>query len=386
MINREKTIDKIKTALGRSVIVSMLGPRQCGKTTLAKIIVSQINESHFFDLEHPSDIAKLQNPLLALEDLTGMIVLDEVQLMPELFPVLRVLADREKSSAQFLLLGSASPDIIKKSSETLAGRVEFVPISGFDLEEIKLKVNTLWIRGGFPKSFLAKTEADSFSWRENFVMTFLERDLGRFGVHVSPQTMRRFWTMLAHSHGNVWNASDISKSLNISYMTAKRYVDILSNAFMVRQLQPWFENISKRQVKSPKVYIRDSGILHYLLNIKTKNELLGNPKLGVSWEGFVIEQLIYLCGERNCYYWRTSAGAELDLLFLNGNEKIGFESKCTDTVKITKSIRIAIQDLNLRQLYVVYPGKDTYRIDEKIIAISISDLLTKLRNQFRKNN
>ncbi len=380
MVKRETIIQKINTALDRSTIVSMLGPRQCGKTTLAKMIANDVSESHFFDLEHPSEVAKLQNPLLALEDLTGLIILDEIQLMPELFPVLRVLADRKNSSATFLLLGSASPDILKKSSETLAGRVEFVPIGCFDLGEIGQKVNELWIKGGFPKSFIAKTLNNSFSWRENFVMTFLERDLGRFGVQVSPQTMRRFWFMLAHSHGHMWNASDISRSLGISFMTAKRYVDILTNAFMVRQLQPWFENISKRQIKSPKIFIRDSGIFHYLINVKTKDELLGHPKLGASWEGFVTEQIINICGERKCYYWRTRAGAELDLLYLHGLKKIGFEMKCADSVNITKSMRIATNDLNLAHLYVIYPGNDSYRIDEDITAISISDLLSKLQN------
>ena len=380
MVKRETIIQKVNTALDRSAIVSMLGPRQCGKTTLAKIIAQNVGESHFFDLEHPGDVAKLQNPLLALEDLTGLIILDEIQLMPELFSVLRVLVDREDSSAVFLLLGSASPDILKKSSETLAGRIEFVPIGGFDLIESKYSVNELWIKGGFPKSYLAKSLNDSFSWRENFVMTFLERDLGRFGVHVSPQTMRRFWFMLAHGHGHVWNASDISRSLGVSFMTAKRYVDILTNAFMVRQLQPWFANISKRQIKSQKVFIRDSGIFHFLVNVKTKSELLKHPKLGSSWEGFVTEQIINILGERNCYYWRTRAGAELDLLYISGSEKYGFEMKCTDSVKVTKSMRIAIQDLNLKELYIVYPGKDTFRIDENITAIPISDLVLKLKN------
>lgn len=380
MIKRETIIQKVNTALDRSAIVSMLGPRQCGKTTLAKIIAQNVGESHFFDLEHPGDVAKLQNPLLALEDLTGLIILDEIQLMPELFSVLRVLVDREDSSAVFLLLGSASPDILKKSSETLAGRIEFVPIGGFDLIESKYSVNELWIKGGFPRSYLAKSLNDSFSWRENFVMTFLERDLGRFGVHVSPQTMRRFWFMLAHGHGHVWNASDISRSLGVSFMTAKRYVDILTNAFMVRQLQPWFANISKRQIKSQKVFIRDSGIFHFLVNVKTKSELLKHPKLGSSWEGFVTEQIINILGERNCYYWRTRAGAELDLLYISGSEKYGFEMKCTDSVKVTKSMRIAIQDLNLKELYIVYPGKDTFRIDENITAIPISDLVLKLKN------
>ncbi|MBC8175164.1 MAG: ATP-binding protein [Candidatus Marinimicrobia bacterium] len=383
MIKRDKLIKRTKNALKRSIVVSIMGPRQCGKTTLAKMITKTVDPCHFFDLERPNDVARLENPMLALENLTGLIVLDEIQRMPNLFPILRVLADREDSPAKFLLLGSASPDIIRHTSETLAGRVEFVPMGGFDLDEIGHKMNLLWIRGGFPRSFLSNNLDDSFAWRENFVLTFLERDLGQFGIHVSPQTMQRFWLMLAHSHGQVWNASDLSRSLGISYMTAKRYVDILTGAFMVRQLPPWFENIAKRQIKSPKVFIRDSGIFHYLIKVKTKNDLLAHPKLGTSWEGFVNEQIINLFSERNCYFWRTQAGAELDLLYLNGVDKIGFEAKCTDAVKISKSMRIALQDLNLLHLFVVYPGNDTYQLDEKITAIPISDLLPKLRKMLK---
>jgi predicted AAA+ superfamily ATPase len=379
MILRNRITNRVVKALIRSDVVSILGPRQCGKTTLAKMVAKNHGPFHFFDLEYPDDIAQLQNPLLVLENLTGLIVLDEIQHMPELFPILRVLADREESPAKFLLLGSASPDIIKNVSESLAGRVEFVHMTGFALDEIKNDTQLLWIRGGFPKSFLADNSDDSYSWRENFIITFLERDLSRLGINVSPEMMRRFWFMLAHSHGQIWNASDISRSLGISYMTAKRYADILTNAYMVRQLQPWFENISKRQIKAPKVFIRDSGIFHFMVGARSKNDLFAHPKLGASWEGFVIEQIINICGERYCYFWRTQAGTELDLLFLHRTEKIGFEIKCSDTVKTTKSMRIAIHDLDLSHLFVIYPGKDTYRIDEKITAIPISDLLFRLQ-------
>lgn len=380
MILRDRITNRVVKALIRSDVVSILGPRQCGKTTLAKMVAKNHKPFHFFDLEYPDDIAQLQNPLLVLENLTGLIVLDEIQHMPELFPILRVLADREESPAKFLLLGSASPDIIKNVSESLAGRVEFVYMTGFALDEIENNTQSLWLRGGFPKSFLALNSDDSHSWRENFITTFLERDLSRFGVNVSPQMMRRFWFMLAHNHGQIWNASDISRSLGISYMTAKRYADILTHAFMVRQLQPWFENISKRQIKSPKVFIRDSGIFHFMIGARTKNSLFAHPKLGSSWEGFITEQIINICGERNCYYWRTRGGTELDLLFLNGTEKIGFEAKCSDTVKTTKAMRIAIHDLDLSHLFVVYPGEKTYKIDNDITAIPISELLLKLRN------
>ncbi|MBU0529645.1 ATP-binding protein [bacterium] len=377
MIKREKLSARIIEGLSRSNIVSIMGPRQCGKTTLAKMISSKIKPSHFFDLENPRDSARLTNPMMALENLTGLVILDEIQRMPELFLILRVLVDK-KISSKFLLLGSASPDIIKHVSESLAGRVEFVHMSGFSLEEID-NLDQLWIRGNFPRSYLAKNINDSIVWRENFVTTFLERDLGQFGINVSPQAMRRFLLMLAHTHGNVWNASDISRSMGISFMTAKRYVDILSGAFMVRQLQPWFENISKRQVKSPKVFIRDSGIFHYLLQIKSKKDLFLHPKLGVSWEGYTIEQIINGCGERNCYFWRTQAGAELDLLWLNSRDKIGFEAKCTDTVQTTKSMRVALNDLNLTHLFVVYPGQESFQLDEKITAIPLNELLQKLK-------
>lgn len=377
MVKREKIIANIMRGIDRSNIVSIMGPRQCGKTTLAKMISSKIATSHFFDLENPQDVARLSNPIMVLENLTGLVILDEVQRMPSLFPVLRVLVDRDKSP-NFLLLSSASPDIVKHTSESLAGRVEFVHMSGFDLREIN-NMNHLWLCGGFPRSYLAKNLDNSLIWRENFVTTFLERDLGQFGINVSPQAMRRFWFMLAHTHGQVWNASDISRSLGISFMTAKRYVDILSGAFMVRQLQPWFENTTKRQVKSPKVFIRDSGIYHYLMRIKSKNDLLAHPKLGASWEGYVIEQIVNLCGERNCHFWRTQAGAELDLLWLNGQEIIGFEAKCTDSVTTTKSMHIAVNDLKLTHLFVVYPGKETYQLNDKITAISLTELLPKIQ-------
>ncbi len=385
MILREKITAKVVKALERSPVVSLLGPRQCGKTTLAKMIAETHKPFHYFDLEHPEDIAQLRNPLLVLEPLTGLVILDEIQRMPDLFPVLSVLADRENTPAKFLLLGSASPDMENNVSESLAGRVEFIPMTGFTVDEIKNNTQLLWLRGGFPQSFLAKNSDDSYSWRENFIITFLERDLSRFGVNVSPEILRRFWFMLAHCHGQIWNASDISRSLGISYMTAKRYVDILTNAFMVRQIQPWFENIPKRQIKSPKVFIRDSGIFHFMAGIRSEKDLFIHPKMGASWEGLIMEQMLNICGERYCYFWRTRAGAELDLLYLHRAERIGIEAQCSDTVNTTKSMRIAIHDLGLSHLFIVYPGKTTYRIDKDITAIPLPELILLLHRAIKDN-
>ncbi len=379
MVNRYNIQTQVKTALGRNPIVSILGPRQCGKTTLAKAIAQSYKNTHFFDLENPRDTARLQNPLTTLENLNGLIVLDEIQQKPELFPILRVLVDRKKPYTNFMIIGSASPDILKNVSETLAGRVEVIYLNGFSLEEIGNDIETLWMRGGFPESYLAKSIDDSVSWRENFVQTFLERDLAKFGVNVAPTVMSRFWYMLAHYQSQIWNASDISRSLGISYMTATRYLNILTHAFMVRQLQPWYANISKRQVKSPKIFIKDSGIYHILLRVRTKNDLLIHPKLGASWESFVIEQIINICRAGNCYFWRTQSGAELDLLFIHGNEKIGFEVKYSETASTTKSMRIAQNDLSLTHLFVVYFGKDQYPLDSDITAIPIEQILPLLR-------
>ncbi|MFQ6613840.1 MAG: ATP-binding protein [Fidelibacterota bacterium] len=379
MIHRTEIQAKVETALGRSIVVSLLGPRQCGKTTLAKAIAQNWDQAHFFDLENPRDITRLQNPMTALEDRRGLIILDEIQSRPELFPILRVLADRKKPNTSFLILGSASPDILKNVSETLAGRVEIIHMTGFNLEEIHDTIEKLWIRGGFPRSYLADSMEDSLAWRENFVQTFLERDLAKFGVKVAPTVMRRFWFMLAHYHGQIWNASDISRSLGLSYMTATRYVDILTQAFMIRQLPPWYVNISKRQVKSPKIFIRDSGIYHFLLGVNTKTELDIHPKLGASWEGFVIEQIIDICKDGNCYFWRTQSGAELDLLFIHGGENIGFEIKYSETVSTTKSMRIAMKDLSLTHLFIIYPGKETFPVDTRISAISLRHIMEILR-------
>lgn len=374
MIERHLYQERVLTALGRSPICALLGPRQCGKTTLARAI-AETKQSHYFDLESPRDQLRLQNPELALKDLSGLIILDEVQTRPDLFPVLRVMADKTNSETNFLILGSASPELIQRSSESLAGRVEFIDLHGFDISETGIEASQrLWIRGGFPRSFLAKTDTDSVAWREGFVRTFLERDLPQFGIRVGAPLMRRFWTMLAHYHGQIWNASELGRALGLSDKAVKNYLDDLTQTYMVRQLQPWFENISKRQVKSPKVYLRDSGLLHHLLSLKSYESVNGHPKVGASWEGFAMEQILRLNQAHEAYFWATQSGAELDLLLFENGERIGYEFKFSEQPKVTRSMRIAIQDLGLAKLRIICPGNATARLDERIDAVGLDTI------------
>jgi predicted AAA+ superfamily ATPase len=374
MIARIVYRERIETALERVPVCALLGPRQCGKTTLARVIAAD-RQSHYYDLESPRDRLRLQNPELALGELVGLIVLDEVQAMPELFPILRVLADRPGAAAQFLILGSASPELSRQSSESLAGRVEFVDMHGFDLSETGTDhARELWLRGGFPKSFLPSSDEDSVAWREGFVRTFLERDLPQFGVRVGALVMRRFWTMLAHGHGQVWNASALGRALGLTDKTVKGYLDDLTQTYMVRQLQPWFENLGKRQVKSPKIYLRDSGILHHLLNLADYPALSGHPAVGASWEGFALEQVLRLTGTRDAYFWSTQSGAELDLLIFENGRRIGYEFKYAETPTVTRSMRIAMKDLRLDQLWVICPGDVRTRLDDGIEACGMAAL------------
>jgi predicted AAA+ superfamily ATPase len=329
--------------------------------------------AEFFDLESPPDRARLSEPMLALRDLKGMVVLDEIQQMPELLPVLRVLADRDPLAVRFLLLGSASPDLVRGSSETLAGRIEFVELDGFDLAEVGARrLDQLWIRGGFPRSLLAASEADSVAWRSNFVRTFLERDIPRAGLSLPAEQVRRLWTMLAHYHGQTLNLSEIGRSLGVSDNSIRRYIDVLSGTFMVRQLAPWHENLSKRQVKSPKVYIRDSGLLHTLLSLSDRHAVMGHPKLGASWEGFALEQVLRFTDARNAYFWGTHGGAELDLLIMSEGRRIGFEAKWTDAPRSTRSMMTALADLELDHLWVVHAGERRFPIKENITALPLS--------------
>ena len=374
IVPRSELFLRVQKSVRENPVTALIGPRQCGKTTLAHQF-SETRKCVYFDLERPTHWERLSQPMTALEPLRGLIIIDEVQLKPDVFPVLRVLADRRPLPARFLVLGSASPDLLRSSSESLAGRITYINMSGFHLNEVGPgSLRNLWWRGGFPRSYLAKNQATSRSWRENFIQTFLERDIRKFGVQVPPVTLRRFWSMLAHYHGQIWNASEISRSLGESHTTIRRHLDILTGAFMVRQLSPWFENLAKRQIKAPKVYLRDSGILHELLGVGSFAELEGHPKLGASWEGFVIEEILRVTGDRQAYFWGTYSGNELDVFLLWQGRRVGIEVKYADAPRITPSMRIAIQDLALHRLLVVYPGKESFPLEKPIEAISIFDL------------
>jgi uncharacterized protein len=379
MIPRPVIETAIRSALRHSPVVALVGPRQCGKTTLARRI-ARGHSADYFDLEDPVDQARLANPKLALEDLRGLVVIDEVQRQPGVFEVLRVLSDRPRKRARFLTLGSASPHLVRGISESLAGRVRFVEMGGFDLVEVNPKqFFSLWLRGGFPNSYLAASELQSQKWREDFIKTFLERDIPQLGISIAAPTLRRFWTMVAHYHGQVWNAADFARSLGSSEPTARRYLDILTGAYVVRQLPPWFENIAKRQVKAPKVYVRDTGLLHALLGLRTRKQLLGHPKYGASWEGFVVEQILNLAKPQEAYFWATYAGAELDLLIVRNGARFGFELKCTDAPRLTKSMQTALEDLRLERIQVIHPGSKSFRIHPKVEAVSILELASALR-------
>jgi len=371
MIKRERYTQQIKKALGRSPVVALLGPRQCGKTTLARLI-SEESKSTYFDLESQKDIRRLENPEMMLASLSGLVIIDEIQILPQLFATLRVAVDKPDNKCNLLILGSASPYIIKNVSETLAGRVEFVDLSGFDVEETGEKSSMqLWIRGGFPRSFLAKNDEDSFAWRENFIRTFLERDIPQLGIKVSSAAMRRFWTMLAHYHGQTWNASEIARSMGLSDKTVRTYLDILTETFMLRQLQPWQENLKKRQVKAPKIYFRDTGLLHNLLELGDFHSVSGHPRAGASWEGFALEQVLRIIKPSAYYYWATYSEAELDLFFLLNGKGYGVEFKYSEAPSATKSMHTAIQNLNLEKVLIVYPGKEDYPVDSKIAICPI---------------
>ncbi|MDE2135948.1 MAG: ATP-binding protein [Gammaproteobacteria bacterium] len=378
MIIRRQLLARLRAGLRTSPAVALLGPRQCGKTTLARQLAGSSN-STYFDLENPVDLARLSEPLTALESLRGLIVIDEVQRHPDLFPILRVLLDRKPIRARFLILGSASPELLGQSSETLAGRIANVEMTGFTLEELDHPdLNRLWLRGGFPRSFLAGTEAASTAWREDFIRTFLERDLAQLGMRVPSGTMRRFWTMSAHCSGGIWNSSQIGRSLGEAHTTVRRHLDALSGALVVRVLEPWYENVGKRLVKSPKVYIRDSGLLHTLLGIGDRRQLEGHPVVGGSWEGFIIEQLLAQLPKTKAYYWRTQAGAELDLLLFLKGRRIGIEIKRADAPKMTPSMGSALEDLELHQLLVVYPGSVRYALHPKVEVMSLSQCMAEL--------
>ena len=369
MINRISLLNVLKAALSRSRIVVLVGPRQCGKTTLARELLSE-ESINYFDLEDPVSLTRLEEPMTALSPLEGLVVIDEVQRRPDLFPVLRVLADRKNPPARFLILGSASGDLLRQTSESLAGRMERVTLNGFSLQELGAAAGqSLWLRGGFPLSFLAENEDDSLSWRKNFISTLLERDFPQWGVRVPAITLRRFWTMLAHYHGQTWNAAEPARALGVSESTTRRHLDLLSDAFMIRQLQPFHANLRKRQVKAPKIYVRDSGLLHQLLGIGTLKDLFSHPKLGASWEGFIIEQILMTQAHDEAFFWASHQGAEIDLIIRQNNRRYGVECKRTDTPRLTPSIRIALDDLGLEKVAVLYPGTKRFPISNQVEAI-----------------
>ncbi|MBS1988536.1 ATP-binding protein [Candidatus Dependentiae bacterium] len=386
MFKREEYLQKIEQHFRVHSVCAILGPRQVGKTTLARTFVQEKRDGNarFFDLEKAVDLARLDNPMAALSiDPDRIIVIDEVQMRPDLFPAIRVLVDDPLHKRNLLILGSASRDLLRQSSETLAGRIGYIELPPFSLHETNT-MNQLWLRGGFPRSYLASNESDSFLWRQDYIRTFLERDIPSLGFNIPPQQLRRFWLMLAHYHGQTFNASEIARSLGVSDHTSRRYLDILSGTFMIRELSPWFENLQKRQVRSPKIYFRDSGILHALLNIKSFTELDTYPKLGSFWEGFALEEIIktYDLNSEECFFWATQADAELDLFVFRNGKRLGFEFEYADVPKVTKSMRIAMADLKLDHIMVIYPGKETFSLAENITAHGLESFVTNAQHDF----
>lgn len=384
MIGREHLARQVRSALRRSRVVMLSGPRQCGKTTMARQFIAD-DSLNYFDLEDPSSLSRLEEPMTALRSLRGLIVIDEVQRRPDLFPVLRVLSDRTPLPARFLILGSASPELLRQSSESLAGRIETVAMSGFSMAEVGSRAQPRhWLRGGFPPAFLSRTEADSIAWRKNFIQTFLERDLPQWGIGIPPAALLRFWSMLAHYHGQIWNSTEPARSLGVSEPTVRRYLDILSGVFMVRQLQPWHANLKKRQVKSPKIYLRDTGLLHHLLGLRSEKELLSHPKCGASWEGYVIEEALKAVEPEEAYYWATHSGAEIDLILLKNGRRLGLECKRRDAPAATPSMRNALEDLKLEQIAVVYPGSKRYSLSNRINVVPLDMVAEGMNALFPK--
>lgn len=376
-LDRKAARQKIATALNRSRAVAVIGPRQCGKTTLCRKFVPETS-INYFDLEEPASLARLDEPMTALAPLQGLVVVDEVQNRPELFPILRVLIDRKPDNGQYLLLGSASINLLRQTSESLAGRLEIVELTPFSLSEVgAAAVDKHWLKGGFPRSYFAATDTASFAWRKNFIRTYLERELPQLGLRTPASTLRRFWTTLAHYHGQVRNMAELGRTLATSEATSRHYADLLEDLFLLRQLQPWHANLKKRQIKAPKMYLRDSGLLHYLLGIKTLKGLLEHPCCGASWEGYVIEEVLKNLPVDEAYFWGTHNGAELDLLLLHDGAKYGVECKRADAPRITPSMLTALQDLELEKLTIIYPGEKSYQLKEKIFVMPLQLLATK---------
>lgn len=374
----------IARALGRSRGVVLSGPRQSGKSTLAQRFLGR-DSPNYFDLEYPPHAQRLEQAAQTLEALSGLVVIDEVQLRPGLFPLLRTLMDRSNTPGQYLLLGSASPALLRQAGESLLGRVETVEVGGFDFHEVTANegfsddvVRRLWLRGGFPRAYLAANDEDSLAWRVNAVSDHVRVDMPQFGINIAAPAMLRFWTMLAHYHGQVWSAAPPAQSMGVAETTIRRYLDTLTQTLMVRQLQPWHENLGKRQVKAPKIYFRDTGLLHALMGIKSHAELVTHPQSGASWEGFALEQVLRIAKPDEAYFWATHQGAELDLLMLKGRQRIGVEFKRADAPKVTRSMHISIEDLKLDKLYVVYPGLHRYMLESGVEAVPLWAMLPAL--------
>ena len=379
---------RLRLLLREYPVVALLGARQVGKTTLARQLATRRAATTWFDLGDPADLARLGDPGLELRPLKGLVVLDEIHRLPGIFPLLRVLADRSGMPARFLVLGSASPELLRQTSETLAGRVGFCRLDGFNTNEVG-DLDRLWLRGGFPRSYLARSDAASVRWRHNFVDTFLSRDAPDLGGSVPSATLRRFWTMLAHWHGQTWNGAEFGRAFGVAHTTVRRYLDLMSSLFVVRQLAPWFENIAKRQVRSPKVYVADSGILHALLGLPSRDAVVSHPKVGASWEGFVVSQVIERLAARpeQCFHWSTHSGAELDLLVVAGERRLGFEVKRAEAPALTRSMRSCFETLKLDRLDVIHAGSQRYRLGEGIRALPANEVnaaLRPLRKYLRK--
>ncbi len=378
MVRRQPHLERLAGLLRQFPVVAILGPRQVGKTTLAQQFAAQHKGPvHHFDIEKPADLRALADPMLALESRQGLVILDEIQRLPEVFPVLRVLADRKPMPARFLILGSAAPALLQQSSETLAGRIAHLYLTGFSPDEVGTEALTrLWQRGGFPRSYLARSDADSHTWREEFITAFLERDLPQLGFRTPATTLRRFWTMVAHWHGRTWNGAEFGRSLGVSDHTARHHLDLLAATFVVRILPPFHENLRKRQVKSPKVYLADSGLLHTLLGIASRRDLEGHPQAGLSFESFALQAVVQHLGARSheCFFWATHSGPELDLLVVRGKRRIGFEFKLGSAPELTPSMTMAQSDLGLQKLWVIHAGKDRYRLAADVEALPLRDL------------
>jgi len=383
MKNRPEQVSRVRRLLSDHRVVGIIGARQVGKTTLAREIVKRYKgPTTVFDLENPDDLSRLSEPMMALGDLRGLAVIDEVQHVPELFTVLRVLADRPRRPARFLVLGSASPSLMRQSSESLAGRIAYHELEGFSIDEVgSREMNQLWLRGGFPRSFLARTARSSLEWRRAFIRTFLERDIPQLGIRIPAPTMRRFWSMLAHYHGQIWNASEFARSFGVGDTTVRRYLDLLESVFMVRQLQPYHANLAKRQVKSPKVFLADTGLLHGLLDLPDIRSLEGHPKVGASWEWFAMNTVIrqLRAPREQCYFWATHAGAELDLLIVSGQHRWGVEFKRTTAPRVTRSMRTAIADLGLKRLDLIHAGTQSFPLSKQINAVAFRRVREDLR-------